>query len=178
MLIVRRQTSGATSRPDSAIDAIAICISGRSVISTSWRTTPASLARSRIPGDDRHQQRSRRRRAVGAARTAEDDLLQAAILRLQLLHAHEQPREALPRVVLIGRGTGGVRHLLDALLEQRVDQQLLVGEAAVDRPDADAGLARDVVVRAAQPALGEDDARGLEDALAVALGVAAQRAFG
>ena len=107
------------------------------------------------PGDDRHQHRARRRRALGAARAAEDDLLQAAILGLQLLHADEQPREALPRVVLIGRGTCGVRHLLDALLEQRVDQQLLVGEAAVDRPDADAGVAGDVVVRAAQPALGE-----------------------
>ena len=71
-----------------------------------------------------------------------------------------------------------VGDLLDAVLEQRVDQLLLVGEAAVDRPDADARLARDVVVRAAQPALGEDHARGLEDALAVALGVAAQRAVG
>ena len=130
------------------------------------------------PGDDRDQQRARRGGTLGAARAAEDELLEPAILALELLHPDEQADEAVPRILAFGRGAGGLRHLPDAVLEQRVDQQLLVGEAAVDGAYADACLARDVVVRAAQPALGEDDAGGLEDALAVALGVAAQRALG
>ena len=61
-------------------------------------------------------------------------------------------------------------------LEQRVDELLLVGEAAVDRADADARAAGDLVERDRQPVLGERLARGREDALAVALGVAAQGA--
>ena len=179
MLIVRRQTSGATSRLDSAIAEIAICISGRSVISMSARTTPASLARCSTSATSGQIST----RAAAAARSAprappSTISFSPRSSALQLLEAHEQAGEALPRVGLVHRGACGLRHLLDALLEQRVDQQLLVGEAAVDRPDADAGLARDVVVRAAQPALGEHDARRLEDALAVALGVAAQRALG
>jgi hypothetical protein len=36
---------------------------------------------------------------------------------------------------------------------------------------------RDVVVRSAQPTLGEDHARRFEDALAVALRIAAERPF-
>ena len=59
-----------------------------------------------------------------------------------------------------------------ALLEQLVDQLRLVGEAAVDGADADAGVVGDVVERDAEAALGEQLARGVEDPLTVALGVA------
>jgi hypothetical protein len=68
--------------------------------------------------------------------------------------------------------------LPDALLEEGVDELVLVGEAAVDGADADAGAACDLVERHRQPALGERRVSGLEDPLAVALGIAAQGTVG
>src|SRR5262249_53881415 len=61
--------------------------------------------------------------------------------------------------------------LPDALLEQRVEQQLLVREAPVHGADADAGEPCDLVQRDAQAAVREPLAGGLQDALPVALGV-------
>ena len=61
-------------------------------------------------------------------------------------------------------------------LEERVDQLVLVREAPVGGPHADAGAVGDVVERHVQAALGEQLARGVEEPLAIALGVAAQRA--
>jgi hypothetical protein len=49
---------------------------------------------------------------------------------------------------MVGRGSGDVGDLLDARLEQRVDQLLLVGEPAIDGTHPDTGFARDVVVGA------------------------------
>ena len=176
-VIIRRQASGAMSRLDSAIVPIASWIIGMSVSSMSLRTAPASLARWRTWAASGAISERAASRSLGAARAAEDELLQPAILALQLLRAHEEADEGLPRIGVVGRGAGDVGDLLDARLEQRVDELLLVGEAAVDGAHPHAGLARDVVVRAAQPAIGEDHARRVQDALAVALRVAAERAL-
>src|SRR3954452_24025587 len=67
--------------------------------------------------------------------------------------------------------------LVELLLEERVDQELLVGEAPVDGADADARVMSDVVQRDAEPALGEQLPRRLEDALPVPLGVPAKSCF-
>src|SRR5215210_617305 len=68
--------------------------------------------------------------------------------------------------------------LVELLLEERVDEQLLVGEAPVDGADADAGVMSDVVQGDAEPALGEQLTRGLQDALPVPLGVLAEGLVG
>ena len=100
------------------------------------------------------------------------------ILALQLLHAREEADEGGPRIGVVGGGAREHRDLLDARLAEGVDQLLLVGEPAVDRAHPDAGLARDVVVRGAQPALCEHHARRVQDAPAVALRVATEGALG
>ena len=113
--------------------------------------------------------------AVGARQR---DLLEAAVAGVLLGGALEEAHEARPRVLGEQGRLGLGRELVQAALEQRVDELLLVGEAAVDRADADARPAGDLVERDRQAVLGERRARGIEDALAVALRVTAQRAFG
>src|SRR4051794_3514580 len=63
------------------------------------------------------------------------------------------------------------------LLEERVDEHLLVRIAPVDGADADACVMSDVVQGDAEPALGEQLPRRLEDALPVPLGVPAKSCF-
>jgi hypothetical protein len=68
--------------------------------------------------------------------------------------------------------------LLEALLEELVDQLRLVGEAPVDGADADPGVMRDVVERDAEAALRKQLAGGVEDLAPIEFGVLAQRAVG
>src|SRR3954470_12805988 len=110
-----------------------------------------------------------------AVRAAGEQLLEAAVARLELRAVLEVEAERVPRVRHLERLLGDLAERLDALREQRIDQRLLVGEAPVDRADADARVAGDVVQRDAQPPLGEQLAGGLEDPDPVALGVLAQR---
>ena len=63
----------------------------------------------------------------------------------------------------------------EARLEERLDQLLLVGEAPVDRPDADARVVGDVVQGDLEAALREQVAGRREDPQAVALGVLPER---
>src|SRR4051794_26930525 len=62
--------------------------------------------------------------------------------------------------------------------KERVDQELLVGEAPVDGADADARVMSHVVEGDAEPTLGEQLARSLEDPLAVPFGVPAKSCLG
>jgi len=68
--------------------------------------------------------------------------------------------------------------VVDLGLEQRVDQRVLVREAAVDGPHPHARGGRDVVQRDAEAALGEHLSRGGEDPLPVAFGVDAESLLG
>ena len=86
--------------------------------------------------------------------------------------------EAAPGVGIVECLLGERGDLVEALLEERLDDLLLVGEAAVGRADADAGVGGDVVHRDVEAALGEHLAGRGQQPLAVALGIPAQRAFG
>jgi hypothetical protein len=108
----------------------------------------------------------------------EDDLMQAPVDGVHLGGVLHEVHEARPRVVLVeGLQRDGLDGR-DAVLEERVDQLLLVREAAVDGAHADAGATGDLVQRDLQAVLGEALGGRREDALPVALGVAAQRAVG
>ena len=80
-----------------------------------------------------------------------------------------------PRIVggegLLGEGDD----LLHALLEQGNDQLLARAEPAIRGTDANARALGDVVERDREPALREQLPRRVEQALAVALRIAAQR---
>jgi hypothetical protein len=76
------------------------------------------------------------------------------------------------------RRLGQRDELADALLEERLDEQLLLREAAIDGAHPHAGVLGDVVHGDGQPALGERLRGRLQDAVAVALGIAPQRARG
>ena len=80
----------------------------------------------------------------------------------------------LPRVLDLERVDGELPAAVDLRLEQRVDQRVLVREAAIDGADADARGGGDLVERDVEPALGEERGGGREHPLAVALGVGAQ----
>ena len=87
-------------------------------------------------------------------------------------------RQAAPGVRIVECLLGQRGDLFEALLEERLDDFLLVGEAAVGRADADAGVGGDVVHRDVEAALGEHFAGRGQDPLSVALGISAQRTFG
>ncbi len=67
---------------------------------------------------------------------------------------------------------------LEALAHELSHQRLLVGEVPVDGADADTGVTGDVVHLDVGLIAGEQLACRLDDALAVAAGVGAQRALG
>ena len=68
--------------------------------------------------------------------------------------------------------------IISSSREQGLEQVRLLGEAAVDGPDADPGAGRDRVHRHAHAALGELGGGSVEDPPAVALGVGAQGPVG
>ena len=65
----------------------------------------------------------------------------------------------------------------ELLADERLDQRVLRREVAVHRADPDLRAARDVVHLHAGAVLGARDPRRLQDALAVAPRVGAERAF-
>ena len=105
-----------------------------------------------------------------------DELAQAVVTHLALDGAGHEVDEAGPCVLVGERALADRDDLLDAPLEERVDELLLVREAAVGGPDPDAGVAGDLVQADRQPLAREELAGGLEQAGAVALGVGAERA--
>ena len=126
-------------------------------------------------GDERLDPGPRGREPLLAAGRDEQRLLEAAIFGVQLERLLEEAREAGPGVV----GTEGLAgQRLDSrrlLVEELVDQRLPVREAAIDGPDADAGVPGDVVEPDVDAALGEQHRRGREDPLPVPLRVPAKR---
>ena len=97
---------------------------------------------------------------------------------LELQDPFQVCRQAAPGVGIVECLLGERGDLVEALLEERLDDLLLVGEAAVGRADADAGVGGDVVHRDVEAALGEHLAGRGQQPLAVALGIPAQGAFG
>ena len=73
--------------------------------------------------------------------------------------------------------SASVATLFETLLEERLDDLLLVGEASIGGADADAGVRGDVVHRHVESAQCEDLARRGQQPFAVAFGVLAQRAL-
>ena len=70
------------------------------------------------------------------------------------------------------RPFGGRQDLLERQPQQLVDQRVLAGEPAVDRADAHAGPRGDLLHAGVGAGLAEHLARGVEDAVIVAHGVA------
>src|SRR4051812_39677794 len=83
----------------------------------------------------------------------------------------------MPRVRVIEAFLVDAGPFVELLLEERVDEQLLVGEAPVDGADADAGVMSDVVQRHGEAPLREELPRRVDDALPVSLGVLAKSCF-
>ena len=151
-------------------------ISGVSNGSTSARRTPAAFARSKSSVT-----RTRSRSRASATQPPPCVCEPSSSFSPRSRACSSQPRSrkstSPSHGSSIASACSAIAHdRLDPLLEERVDQLLLVREAAVDGADADAGVVGDVVQRHAQPALGEQLSRGGQDALAVALGVLAQGA--
>jgi hypothetical protein len=86
---------------------------------------------------------------------------------------HDRGRGGVSTVRLGEGAFRGVLHLLQALLEQRVDDLFLVGEAPIGGTDADAeaGVVGDVVQRDVEAAFGEQLTRSRQQTLTVLRGV-------
>jgi hypothetical protein len=98
---------------------------------------------------------------VGGAAAAEHEFLQALVAGLEFQVALEEVAQALPGVVEPPGGVDEGDDLVDAFVEQFLDELLLVREAPVDGPDADVGGAGDVVVADVETDLGDQFAGGV-----------------
>src|SRR3954462_11568154 len=164
-----------------------------SAIVTSGRTTPASCARRRSgPPPPRRATRRAKERLAGAvehvAAAGEDglalgvvdgeELLGERLLRGDVAEEVVQPGgQAVPR--LEGRELlGASRDRLDLVDVDRLHEVRAGREVAVERPDADAGAAGDVLERGRAVGLGERLAAGGDQLLVVAQRVGALGAVG
>ena len=93
------------------------------------------------------------RRALRCLRRAEQDLLEPAVVRPQLEGAFVGGNDGVPGVRVGEPFLVDACPLAELLLEERVDEQLLVGKPSVDGADADAGVVGDVVQGDAEAAL-------------------------
>ena len=109
---------------------------------------------------------------------AEHHLLQPAVGGLHRDAAARGTRRARPTRPDRPARLGERDESLDPLLEKRLDELLLLGEAPVDRADADARRGARSRPSSRRARARRTLARGCEDALPVALGVAAQGALG
>ena len=128
--------------------------------------------------DDRRHQLTNPPDPLAARVDREHQLLHAAVGLLDLEHPRDRGDETVHRVGIVEARPRDLHELLDALLEECLDQDGLVGEAPVDRPHPDAGVVCDVVERDVETALREQLARGVHHAPAVAFGICPQRALG
>ena len=121
--------------------------SGRSWGVKSGRRSPLACARSissRSSGRSRSRAASSRSLSVLPRR---EDVLEGAVLGVQLHRALEEAAEAGPGVVLFEGALGGGGEGAERVLEDGVDQVLLGGEPPVERPHPDAGALRDLLDR-------------------------------
>ena len=113
-----------------------------SVGAMSGRRLPSACARSTSRDDEREHELARAGDALEAVRARQRDLLEAAVAaRAAAVARSRKSHEPVPRVVGLQALLGERRERLHAVLEQRLDELLLVREAAVDRADADARAA-------------------------------------
>ena len=99
-------------------------------------------------------------------------VLEHAVARLHLEHLLEEAREREP-ARRAPRGRLGDRdEVADAALEDGLDERVARREVAVERADADARAASDLLERRLDAALGEDLARRRDEQLVVAARVA------
>src|SRR6266550_5852214 len=97
---------------------------------------------------------------MGAAPAQRDDVLDAAVLRVELEQALEETGQARPCVWVVRRLAGETDDLVERVLEDCVDQLVLRREVAVERPHSDAGVPGDLLHGDLDTALGEELARG------------------
>jgi hypothetical protein len=110
--------------------------------------------------------RGRTCHSLGAYAGVVQQLLEPPVAGLQLQAALEEEDQPGERV-LVGQALLGDRHHgVHPLLEERIDQQLLVGEPPVGGTDPDPRVAGDVVERRVEAALGEGKAFGIFGAIA------------
>ena len=121
--------------------------------------------------DERTQPASHLLRARAAVLVRLDDVLEAAVAAVQHKRLLDEAREAAPRVVLGERGLRERDQLVERLLEDGVDEIGALREVAVERPDADARVTRDLARRDVDAVRGEQLARGRDETLAIALRV-------
>jgi hypothetical protein len=100
-----------------------------------------------------------------------EDVLEAAVGRLKLTNRREHPNEPIPRLWIVEGIFCDCRELGEALLEDRRNQVVLVGEPAVERSHPDSRAARDLVDAGIEPALAEHGLRCDEDRIAIPLSI-------
>ena len=104
-----------------------------------------------------------------------DHVLETAVPHVELEHALEECAEAQPGVFLLESRLCGAADLREDILEDGVDQLRFRGKAPVEGPDAHTRTTCDLLDGDVDAVGRECGARGLDDPVAVALGIAAQR---
>ena len=152
---------------------IAITIWMTCAIVTSERTAPASWARCRSGSPAANRAARQLWKSGGVAFEIVEQLVGQRLLGRHVGDDAVEPAvQGLPRIaaVELRRRVADLGHLVDV---ERLEQRLARGEVAVERADADARAARDLLQRGALAALGEGLARGREHLLVVAARVGA-----
>ena len=102
------------------------------------------------------------------------DLGQAPVRGVGGKRAVEEDFQPYPRVLSLEPRIGEREVLLECVLEDGVDQILLGGEVAVERPHAEPGVLGDVLDRHVHAALCEEAPRAGDQTFAVASGITAK----
>lgn len=111
---------------------------------------------------------------LGAAAVAEEVLPETAVCGLLFEVALHEFADAFPGILDLHGGLRGFDDQVYLLVKELIEQFPEGWEAAIDRPNSEAGLAGDLVVTDVEASVADHGAGGVEDALAIVLGVAAQ----
>ena len=109
-----------------------------------------------------------------ATRVLHEDVVQRAVLGLQLEHALQVLAQASPGVLVLGCAVGRGEPRAHLIIEDGLDEHFPRGEMAVQRPDPHSCAAGDPLQRSCDAVLGEDRTCGGDKAVAVALRVTSQ----
>ena len=170
----RRQSSGATSPASSSTRSLAQKTSAMSCGVKSLRSEPSACARATSLATS-----GRSLRRIACARASPCSFVSTTSFRPRLRPCRTsasstkrvKPRHASGSASdCLGEGD----ELLERLLENGVDEVCARREVAVERPDADARVPRDLARRHVDARGGEQLARGCDEAFAVPLRVAAR----